>query len=535
LEFDPLYLPYPSKRMLVYAKNGMVAASQPLAAQAGLDILKKGGNAIDAAIATAACLTVVEPTSNGIGGDAYALIWYKGELYGLNASGFAPRKSSIDSIKKAGHQQMPSTGWLSVTVPGAPGGWAALSQRFGRLSLSEVFQPAIEYGENGFPISPDLWSRWKLKYDVFLKELKGDEFKHWFQTFAPKGRPPHIGEIWKAPDHARTLRLLAETNGESFYRGEIAERIDDFSKKYNGHLTKEDLAEYSPEWVKPISVNYRGYNIWELPPNGQGLVALMALNILKEFEFHTKESLDTVHKQIEAIKLAFADGYASITDPKEMKIRVDDLLSSEYAKERKKLIGDLALQPAPGELSKGGTVYFATADGEGNMVSFIQSNANGFGSGLVIPNTGISLQNRGAAFTLDRTHINCLEPGKRTFHTIIPGFITKGHQPIGPFGIMGGAMQPQAHVQVLMNMLDFQLNPQAALDAPRWHWMKDKIVSVEQSFPEHLAMALVRKGHEVRWTADKRIYGKGQIIIRNAEGVLVGGTEPRTDGMIAAW
>lgn len=311
--------------------------------------------------------------------------------------------------------------------------------------------------------------------------------------------------------------------------------MDSFLKKFNGHLTKGDLAGFSPEWVKPISVNYRGYNIWEIPPNGQGLVALMALNILKEFEFPSKESIDTYHHQIEAIKLAFVDGYATITDPNHMKARVEALLSNEYANQRKKFIGDHALQPLPGQLPKGGTVYFAVADKEGNMVSFIQSNANGFGSGLVVPGTGISLQNRGAAFSLDPDHMNCIEPGKRTFHTIIPGFITKGAKPVGPFGIMGGAMQPQAHVQVIMNLLDFSLNPQAALDAPRWHWMKDKIVTVEQSFPEQMAMALVRKGHDIRWTSDKRIFGKGQMIIRNADGVLVGGTEPRTDGSIAAW
>jgi gamma-glutamyltranspeptidase / glutathione hydrolase len=535
MDFDPLYMPYSSKRMVHYAHNGMVAASQPLAAQAGLEILKKGGNAIDAAVATAACLTVVEPTSNGIGGDAFALVWYKGELYGLNASGFASKNSSIEAIRKAGYEKMPSYGWLSVTVPGAPGGWAELSKRFGTLPLTEVMSPAIEYAENGYPVSPDLCSRWQLKYDVFRNELKGEEYKYWFETFAPEGRAPYIGEIWRSKDHAKTLRLLAETNCEAFYRGELADQIDSFSKRFNGHLTKEDLAGFSPEWVKPISVNYRGYDIWEIPPNGQGLVALMALNILKEFEFPTKESIDTYHHQIEAIKLAFVDGYATITDPNHMKARVEAFLSNEYAKQRKKLIGDHAIQPLPGHLPKGGTVYFAAADKEGNMVSFIQSNANGFGSGLVVPDTGISLQNRGAAFSLDPNHMNCIEPGKRTFHTIIPGFITKGANPVGPFGIMGGAMQPQAHVQVIMNLLDFSLNPQAALDAPRWHWMKDKIVTVEQSFPEQMAMALVRKGHDIRWTSDKRIFGKGQMIIRNTDGVLVGGTEPRTDGSIAAW
>lgn len=513
----------------------MVASSQPLAAQAGLDILKKGGNAIDAAIATAACLTVVEPTSNGIGGDAFAIVCYKGELYGLNASGPAPQEISIEAIKKRGHQNIPGVGWLSVTVPGAPGGWAALSKRFGRLSLKELFLPAIQYAEEGYPISPDLWNRWQLKYDNFCKELEGEEFTHWFNTFAPEGRPPHIGEVWRSPDHADTLKKLAESNCESFYRGEIAEKIIRFSEKYHGYLSMEDLAAYEPEWVKPIHVQYRDYEIWELPPNGQGLVALMALNMLKDFEFSARESVETFHNQIEAIKIAFSDGFANITDSHYMTVSSEQLLNEEFAKERRKLIGDLAIEPAPGQLPKGGTVYFATADGEGNMVSFIQSNANGFGSGLVVPGTGISLQNRGAAFSLERSHINSLQPGKKPLHTIIPGFITKDKNPIGPFGVMGGQMQPQAHVQVIMNMLDFHLNPQAALDAPRWHWSKGKRVFVEQSFPEPLAMALKRKGHDIFWTADKRIFGKGQIIIRNSDGVLAGGTEPRTDGAIAPW
>ena len=328
---------------------------------------------------------------------------------------------------------------------------------------------------------------------------------------------------------------MAETGCESFYRGEIAEKMVCFSQKYHGYLTLEDLAAYEPEWVKPIHVKYRDYEIWELPPNGQGLVALMALNMLKDFEFRARDSVETFHRQIEAIKLAFADGFANITDPDYMMVQSERLLSEEFAKERSKLIGDFAIDPAPGQLPKGGTVYFATADKEGNMVSFIQSNANGFGSGLVVPGTGISLQNRGAGFSLDPSHINCLLPGKKTLHTIIPGFITKDKNPVGPFGVMGGQMQPQAHVQVINNMIDFHLNPQAALDAPRWHWSQGKKVFVEQSFPEQMAMALKRKGHDICWTADKRIFGKGQIIIRNTVGVLAGGTEPRTDGAIAAW
>ncbi|NGQ97145.1 gamma-glutamyltransferase family protein [Brevibacillus sp. SYP-B805] len=535
MQYNPLHYPYGSRRNAVFAKNGMVATSQPLAAQAGLDILKKGGNAIDAAIATAACLTVVEPTSNGIGGDAFALVWTKGELHGLNASGPAPRSISIAAVQQRGYAEMPKYGWIPVTVPGAPSAWAALSKRFGRLPFAEVLQPAIRYAEEGYPVSPTLGKYWKIAFAKYAAEAKGDEFRHWFATFAPHGRAPEIGEMWRSPDHARTLRLIAETHAEAFYRGELAEEIDRFSRQHDGFLRKEDLAAYEPEWVQPIRVNYRGYDVWEIPPNGQGLVALLALQIVKGFDFPSRDTADTYHKQIEAIKLAFADGLAYITQRDKMKVRVEDLLSESYAAARRELIGDKALQPAPGEPPKGGTVYLAAADAEGNMVSFIQSNYMGFGSGLVVPGTGISLQNRGHNFSLDPAHDNCLEPGKKTYHTIIPGFLTKDDQPVGPFGVMGGFMQPQGHMQVVMNLIDFHLNPQAALDAPRWQWIKGKTVELESTVPEHIALALAEKGHDVRWALGSGGFGRGQIIVRNEHGVLVGGTEPRTDGCIAAW
>jgi gamma-glutamyltranspeptidase / glutathione hydrolase len=533
---DFLYHPYPSRRMTTFASNGMVATSQPLAAQAGLDILKKGGNAIDAAIATAAALTVVEPTSNGIGGDAFAIVWFKGELHGLNASGPAPKNISIDAVKERGYDKMPQHGWLPVTVPGVPAAWAALSKRFGRLSLTEVLKPAIEYAENGFPISPILGKYWNQAFQAYKKNLTGEEFVSWFETFAPKGRAPKIGEIWASEGHAKTLRLIAETNAESFYRGEIAEKIVSFSKQYDGFLNEDDLEAYKVEWVKPISVQYRGYNVWEIPPNGQGLVALMALNTLRGFEFHEKETVYTYHKQIEAMKLAFADGKKYITDPRFMKSTVKQLLSEEYAQERRNLIGEEALTPEPGTPSKGGTVYLAAADREGNMISYIQSNYMGFGSGLVVPGTGIALQNRGADFSLDPEHENALQGGKKTYHTIIPGFLTKGKEAVGPFGVMGGYMQPQGHVQVIMNTIDFQLNPQVALDAPRWQWVEGKKVVVEHNFPQHIAQALARKGHEIQVSIDSGVFGRGQIIWRDPEtGVLAGGTESRTDGAVAAY
>lgn len=535
MNYDGLYYPYPSKRMATYGNKGMVATSQPLAAQAGLEILKQGGNAVDAAIATAACLTVVEPTSNGIGGDAFALVWIKDKLHGLNSSGPAPKSISIDALKKEGYDAMPKFGWHPVTVPGAPGAWAELSKKFGRLSLEQVLQPAIRYAEDGYPISPTLGYYWDKAYQAYSKNLKGEQYKYWFETFAPKGRAPKIGEIWSSKDHGSTLRLIAKTMAESFYRGELADKIHNFSKEHGGYITKEDLEDFTPEWVEPIKVNYRGYDVWEIPPNGQGMIALMALNILNNFNFRDKETVDTYHKQMEALKLAFVDGMKYITDSSKMIVGVNELLSPAYGMERASLLSEEAITPEPGIPPKGGTVYLATADSEGNMVSYIQSNYMGFGSGLVVPGTGIALQNRGHNFSMDPNHVNCLEPGKKTYHTIIPGFLTKDDKAVGPFGVMGGFMQPQGHLQVIMSTIDFNLNPQAALDAPRWQWIEDKTIEVEHHFPQHIAQALARKGHNIKVALDAGGFGRGQIIWRNEEGVLIGGTESRTDGAIAAW
>ncbi|WP_100371768.1 gamma-glutamyltransferase [Bacillus sp. FJAT-45037] len=537
VQYDSLMYPYASKRNVVYGKKGMVATSQPLAAQAGLDLLKKGGNAIDAAIATAACLTVVEPTSNGIGSDCFALVWVDGKLHGLNGSGQAPEGLSIEAVKQLGYDtELPKFGMVPVTVPGTPKAWAELSKRFGKLPLTDVLAPAIDYAENGYPLSPTLAKYWNQAVNTFKRLLTGDEFKAWFDTFAPNGEPPKAGELWKSPGHAKTLRSIAETNAVSFYEGEIAEQIDTYFKKYNGFLRKEDLQAYEPEWVDPISVNYRGYDVWEIPPNGQGLIALEALKIVEGFEFTERDSVDTLHQQIEAMKLAFVDGMKYITDPNEMNIPIDLLLSEKYAEKRRSLIGEEAITPEAGKPQQGGTVYLATADEEGNMVSFIQSNYMGFGSGIVIPGTGIAMQNRGHNFSLDEGHDNCLKPGKKTYHTIIPGFLTKESQAVGPFGVMGGFMQPQGHMQVVMNTVDFHLNPQAALDAPRWMWSEGKTVHVEGSLPTHLAQALKRKGHDIQVALDGGSFGRGQIIWRDPEtGVLAGGTEPRTDGEVAAW
>jgi gamma-glutamyltranspeptidase / glutathione hydrolase len=528
--------PYASQRMTTIARNGMVATSQPLAAQAGLDILKKGGNAVDAAIATAAALTVVEPTSNGIGGDAFALVWMKDELYGLNGSGPAPKGISIEKLKSMGHEKMPVQGWIPVTVPGVPSAWATLSERFGRLPLTEVLKPAIDYARNGYPLSPILAKYWNRAYEIYKQRLTTPEFEEWFRVFAPDGKAPQVGEMWKSEGHANTLEEIAETKAESFYRGNLADKMDAASREFGGFLRKEDLEEYQAEWVDPISVNYKGYDVWEIPPNGQGLVALMALNILKNDQFSHREDVQTVHLQFEAMKQAFTDGKEYITDPKVMKTRVADLLSDEYGRLCREKITDVAAIPEPGQLPKGGTVYLATADSEGNMVSYIQSNYMGFGSGVVVPGTGIGLQNRGHDFSLDPAHENALQPGKKTYHTIIPGFMTKDGQAVGPFGVMGGYMQPQGHVQVAMNIIDFGLNPQAALDAPRWQWIEGKKFEVEHSFPNHLVGQLVRKGHQISVAHDSGGFGRGQVIVRNPEtGVLSGGTEHRTDGSIAAY
>ncbi len=535
MKSDPLSYRYPARRNLIYSKKGMVATGQPLAAQAGLEILQQGGNAVDAAVATAACLTVVEPTGTGIGGDAFCLAWIEGNLYGLNASGPAPLAISIEKLKQKGYNNIPALGWVPVTVPGAPSAWAELVAQFGQLPLTKVMAPAIRYAEEGYPVAPGTAENWAKRYRWYAGKAKGEEFKFWFDTFAPSGRAPLPGEIWRSPEQAHTLQLIAETGAEAFYRGELAEKIHDFSCASGGFIRLQDLAAFYPEWVEPTSINYRGYDVWELPPNGQGLVALLALNILKGFRFEQKEYVNTYHRQIEAIKLAFAAGRKYISDPNYMTGTINDLLTEEYAHACRQKISDQARLPITDKPLPGGTIYLATADEQGNMVSYIQSNYTGFGSGLVVPGTGIALHNRGHCFSFDPEHVNSLEPGKRPYHTIIPGFLTKDGQPVGPFGVMGGLMQPQGHIQVLMNTIDFALNPQDALDAPRWQWIKDNVVEIEQQFPEHLAQQLQRRGHKVRVNLDKAPFGRGQIIWRDKEGVYCGATESRTDGCVAAW
>ena len=537
MNFAPLFLPYPSIRYPIYASGGMVAASSPQAAAAGLKALRAGGNAIDAAVATAAALTVVEPTSNGIGSDAFAIVWSGGKLHGLNASGKSAAGISIDKLLalKSGLKKMPASGWIPVMVPGAPAAWAALNARFGKLPLTAVMEGAIHYARDGYPISPNLSNGFSAGASRFENAGEKEVYEEWFKTFLPNGEAPKAGEIILLKNHADTLSAIAETKAESFYRGELAERIVADSEKFGGFFSKEDFSSYRCEWVDPVSVNYRGYDVWEIPPNGQGITALIALNILKEFDFPCRESADTFHKQWEAMKLAFSDALPNITDPKYMKADFREWLRPEYGKMRAGEIGETASPPSADRNPRSGTVYLCTADSKGNMVSYIQSNYMGFGSGVVIRDTGISMQNRGFDFSLDPNAANALGPGKKSYHTIIPGFLSKDNKPVGPFGVMGGYMQPQGHVQVVMNMVDFGLNPQQALDAPRWQWVKGMEFIVESGFSAEIAKSLKRRGHDVSISLDTPLFGRGQIILRLDNGVLVGATEGRTDSNIACW
>lgn len=537
MNFNSMNNRYNSIRNMIYGKNGVVATSTPIAAQAGLDILKKGGNAIDAAIATAACLTVVEPTGCGIGGDAYALIWIEKEkkLYGLNSSGFAPERMKLEEYE--GMTSMPKYGFGTVTVPGIPAAWAELSRKYGKLSLLECLESAINYAKNGYAVGQTVSKLWHDVYDEYIENLKGEEYKYWFETFGKMGRAPRAGEIFKCEEMATTLEEIGRTNSESFYKGNLADKIDKFSRKYNGFIRKSDLEKFQPQWVEPISTEYKGYEIFEIPPNGHGITVLMALNILKGFNLDTnKENIDNYHKIIESLKLAFADSKSYVTDMKEMTVRVKELLNEKYAEERRKLIKKEAVEHVAGEPYSPGTVYLCSGDKDGNMVSYIQSNYTEFGSGLVVPGTGIALHNRGNNFSLDKNHVNVVKPFKKPYHTIIPGFLCKDKEAVGAFGVMGAFMQPQGQLQVLTNLIDFNLNPQEALDAPRWQWIKGKEIQVESDMDEEIVEGLKSKGHDVTVVDDFTNMGKGQIILKDSQiDSYVCATEKRCDGYVAIW
>nr|BAL54789.1 gamma-glutamyltransferase [uncultured Acetothermia bacterium]BAL59868.1 gamma-glutamyltransferase [Candidatus Acetothermum autotrophicum] len=526
--------PYGPTRSPVLAQRGVVATSQPLAVQAGIEMLRRGGNAVDAALATAITLTVVEPTSNGIGGDAFALVWDGNKLYGLNGSGRAPEALTLHAVKALGHETMPARGWVPVTVPGAPAAWRDLHKRFGKLRFEELFEPAIFYAEHGHPVAPIVAQHWGSAAQAYA-QLTSPEFAGWHKTFTLNGRAPQAGEIWASPDHARTLRRLAESYCEDFYRGELAQQIVRFAQETGGFFSERDLAEHTSTWVEPIKTSYRNYDVWEIPPNTQGLVALLGLNILEGFELtrHPRDSAESFHVQIEALKLAFADGLRYIADPDFVAVPTEKLLSKEYAAVRRALITDRVLDPAPGDPYAGGTVYLCAADSDGMMVSFIQSNYMGFGSGIVVPGTGIALHNRGACFTLDPQHPNSLAPRKRPYHTIIPGFLTRAHKAIGPFGVMGGFMQPQGHIQVIVNTIDYTMNPQASLDAPRWQWVKAKEIEIESDADPNIIEGLRARGHAVKLVEPGGRFGRGQIIWRLPSGAYIAGSDKRADGYAA--
>ena len=540
-EFDPRSYAYPSRRNVVYARKAMACTSIPQGAQIGLDVMKAGGNAMDAAVAMAAAMPLLEPTSNGLGSDCFALVWVEAEkkLYGLNASGVAPAALSAAMVREMGHQAMPKAGWIPTMVPGAPAGWAELNRRFGTKPLAQLFAPAISAAREGVPVQVNLEPMWEADARRIASAMEQDPAPHayWWERFMkPDGTPYRAGDVFRWEEYAQTLEELAATGCESYYRGPLMEKIVAFSRATGGYFCEDDFRNYKPEWVEPISTGYKGYTVCEIPPNGHGITVLMALNLLKGLELSgQKDCADTYHKILESIKLAFADTKTYVADPRYMRTRVEDLLSEEYAARRRALISEQALTPEAGDPSCGGTIYLCTADSQGNMVSFIQSNYTTFGAGVAIPGTGISLQNRGANFSLDEGSDNCLAGGKRSYHTIIPGFLMRDGEAVGPFGVMGAFMQPQGHVLVVVNTVDYRMNPQEALDAPRIQWTGGKHIQLEREVPAHIAQELARRGHEVEIVNSNLHMGRGQIIWKTENGLYIGGTEPRCDGTVAAW
>ena len=522
-----LRYPYPSRRSALLCSEGIVATSQPLAAQAGLRMLLAGGNAVDAALACAVALTVLEPASNGIGSDAFALVWDGERLHGLNGSGRAPAALDPEALR-ASHDTFPEWGWTGVTVPGAPDAWRALHARFAKLDLARIMGPAIGYAEKGFPVSPVIaraWAEEAAKYRaVALPELAG-----WEEVFAPRGAAPAPGEIWSSPGHAAGLRLLVARGLRDFYEGETASRILACSDATGGLLAAADLASHHSEWVVPISMSYRDHEVWEIPPNGQGIAALQALGMLDGLPVPDSQE-ERWHRQMEAMKLAFADAYRFVADPARVEVPQAGLLDPRYLAKRRALIGERARAAEAGTPPRGGTVYLCAVDRDGLMVSYIQSNYMGFGSGVVVPELGISFQNRGACFVLEPGHPNAAAPGKRPRHTIIPAFLTRGGAALGPFGVMGGEMQPQGHVQVTAAMLDQGLNPQAALDMPRWRVQGGLDAVAEAHAPPELLAALRARGHRIETEPAPSGFGRGQIIVRTEAGAYAAGSEPRADG-----
>lgn len=532
-------------RSPVLATSAMAATSQPLATQVALDVMKNGGNAIDAAIAANALLGLVEPTGNGLGGDLFAIVWdaKTKKLYGLNASGRSPKSLSLEWFTQNGHQSIPSHGPLPVTVPGAVDGWFMLHDRFGKKPMNELLKPTIDYAKEGFPVSQLIAYYWNRSIPLL------ERWPGFSEQFTIEGRAPAEGEIWKNPGLAKTLQSIADGGRDAFYKGDIAKTIANYMEKNGGFLSYEDLSSHTGNWVDPVSTNYRGYDVWELPPNGQGIAALQILNIMELFDISSMDhdSAEYVHLFTEIKKLVFEDRAKYYADSEFNKIPVTTLISKDYAQKRSGLLNlDRAANtyPAGKLLEEGDTIYLTTADKEGNMVSLIQSNYRGMGSGMAPDGLGFVLQDRGEMFSLEEGHFNQFEGGKRPFHTIIPAFVTKGGLPWMSFGLMGGAMQPQGHAQIVINMIDFEMDIQAAGDAPRIHhtgsseptgevMINGGILNLETGYSYETIRQLMRMGHEIQYANGP--YGGYQAIHRAPNGVYWGATETRKDGHAAGY
>ena len=532
-------------RSPVLATSAMAATSQPLATQVALDVMKNGGNAIDAAIAANALLGLVEPTGNGLGGDLFAIVWdaKTKKLYGLNASGRSPKSLSLEWFAQNGHQSIPSHGPLPVTVPGAVDGWFMLHDRFGKKRMNELLKPTIDYAKEGFPVSQLIAYYWNRSIPLL------ERWPGFSEQFTIEGRAPAEGEIWKNPGLAKTLQSIADGGRDAFYKGDIAKTIANYMEKNGGFLSYEDLSSHTGNWVDPVSTNYRGYDVWELPPNGQGIAALQILNIMELFDISSMDhdSAEYVHLFTEVKKLVFEDRAKYYADSEFNKIPVTTLISKDYAQKRSGLLNlDRAANtyPAGKLLEEGDTIYLTTADKEGNMVSLIQSNYRGMGSGMAPDGLGFVLQDRGEMFSLEEGHFNQFEGGKRPFHTIIPAFVTKGGLPWMSFGLMGGAMQPQGHAQIVINMIDFEMDIQAAGDAPRIHhtgsseptgevMINGGILNLETGYSYETIRQLMRMGHEIQYANGP--YGGYQAIHRAPNGVYWGATETRKDGHAAGY
>ena len=518
--------PYTSQRMPLLARN-VVSTSQPLASAAGLLMFARGGNAVDAALATAITLTVVEPCMNGIGGDAFAIIWDGKQMHGLNASGRAPRRWTPEHFSK--YSSLPPRGWDSVTVPGTVSAWRALSDRWGALPFAELFEPALRHAREGYMVSPTVHRQWQAQVAELLPQ------PGYREAFAPLGRAPAPGELFICPGQAHTLERIAASKGDAFYKGELAKAIADHARNTGGLIDETDLAAHQADWVEPLTMRYRDVTLHEIGPSGQGIGALMALGMLAHCDVKAAgmDSALSQHLQIEAMKLAFADLHEFVADPEAMHtVTANDLLSSSYLASRARLIDpDRAAPARAGSPHSGGTVYLTAADQNGMMISFIQSNFKGFGSGVVVPNTGIALHNRGWGFNLKTGHPNQVAPGKRPFHTIIPGFLTRNGAPLMSFGVMGGSMQAQGHVQVTSRIADYGQNPQAASDAPRWRVMDDNsTIAVEWNFPLEAIEGLTKRGHKVKVAARfDTEFGCAQLAMKTEHGYIAA-SDHRKDG-----